>query len=78
MTALTTAAEFCRELDRRQVGYELKIVRDEALLLSVAVPGERWEIEFFDDGHVELERFTSQGVADAPDALRQLLDWFDA
>jgi hypothetical protein len=77
MTALTTAAEFCRELDRRHIGYELRIVRDEALMMSVAVPGERWEIEFFDDGRIELERFVSQGVVDAPGVLTQLLAWFD-
>jgi hypothetical protein len=77
MTALTTAVEFCRELDRRNVIYELRIVRDEALMMSVAVPGERWEIEFFDDGQIELERFVSQGVAEAPSALAELLAWFD-
>jgi hypothetical protein len=77
MTALTTAAEFCRELDQRHVGYELRIVRDEALMMSVAVPGERWEVEFFDDGRIELERFVSQGVEDAPGVLTQLLAWFD-
>jgi len=77
MTALTTAAEFCRELDRRRVTYELRIVRDEALMLSVALPGERWELEFFDDGQIELERFVSQGVAEAPGALTELLGWFD-
>jgi hypothetical protein len=77
MTALTTAVEFCRELDRRNVTYELRIVRDEALMMSVAVPGERWEIEFFDDGTIELERFVSQGVAEAPSALAELLAWFD-
>jgi hypothetical protein len=77
MTALTTAVEFCRELDRRNVSYELRIVRDEALMMSVAVPGERWEIEFFDDGTIELERFISQGVAEAPSALAELLAWFD-
>lgn len=77
MTALTTAAEFCRELDRRHVTYELRIVRDEALLMSVALPGERWEIEFFDDGRIEVERFVSHGVASAPDALAELLAWFD-
>lgn len=77
MTALTTAAEFCRELDRRHVVYDLRIVRDEALMMSVAVPGERWEIEFFDDGRIELERFVSQGVVDAPGALAELLAWFD-
>jgi hypothetical protein len=77
MTALTTAAEFCRELDRRHVTYELRIVRDEALMLSVAVPGERWEIEFFEDGRIELERFISQGVVEAPGVLAELLAWFD-
>jgi hypothetical protein len=77
MTALTTAAEFCRELDRRHVTYELRVVRDEALMMSVAVPGERWEIEFFDDGHIELERFVSQDVVEAPNALAELLAWFD-
>jgi hypothetical protein len=77
MTALTTAVEFCRELDRRNITYELRIVRDEALMMSVAVPGERWEIEFFDDGTIELERFISQGVAEAPSALAELLAWFD-
>lgn len=61
-----TAARFCRELEKRHVTYELRIVRDEALMLSVAVPGERWEMEVFDDGRIELERFISQGVVEAP------------
>jgi hypothetical protein len=77
MTALSKAAEFCRELDRRRIAYELQIVRDEALMMSVPLPGERWEIEFFDDGRIELERFISQGVAEAPSALAELLAWLD-
>lgn len=71
------AAEFCRELDRRHAAYELRIVRNEVLMLSVAVPGERWEIEFFEHGRIELERFISQGVVEAPEALAELLAWFD-
>ena len=77
MTALSNAAGLCRELDRRHVDYQVLIVRDAALMMSVAVPGERWEIEFFDDGHIELERFVSRGVADAPDVQAQLLSWLD-
>jgi hypothetical protein len=77
MTAPSKAPEFCRELDRRHVAYELQIVRDEALMMSVAVPGERWEVEFFDDGRIELERFVSQGFAEAPSALAELVAWFD-
>jgi hypothetical protein len=77
MRVAATAAEFCRELDLRHVTYELRIVRDAALMLSVAVPGERWEIEFFEEGRIELERFISQGVVEAPGALAELLAWFD-
>jgi hypothetical protein len=77
MTALSKATEFHAALERRHVAHEFRIVRDEALMMSVAVPGERWEIEFFDDGRIELERFASQGVVEAPGALDELLAWLD-
>jgi len=31
------------------------------MMVSVAVPGERWEIEFFDDGSIQAEQFTTEG-----------------
>jgi hypothetical protein len=42
-------------------------------MMSVALPGERWEIEFFDDGRIELERFVSQGVVEPLDVPTELL-----
>jgi hypothetical protein len=48
----------------------------DALMVSVLVPGERWEIEFFDDGHIEVEKFSSQGVSENPSAVRDLLELF--
>jgi hypothetical protein len=77
MTVLSAATEFHWALERRHVAHEFRIVRDEALMMSVAVPGERWEIEFFDDGRIELERFVSQGVVESPGALAELLARFD-
>jgi hypothetical protein len=76
MTALENAAGLCEQLDHRHIPYELAIVRGDALMVSVAVPGERWEIEFFDDGHIEVEKFLSQGVAGSPSAVRDLLKLF--
>ena len=76
MSALDAAAKFCAELERRHADYQLKIVRD-ALMVSVAVPGERWELEFFDDGAVEVERFVSQGVSEDGSALQKVLDYLD-
>lgn len=77
MTAFGNASELCRELDARHVTYELSFARPEVLMLSVAVPGERWELEFFEDGHIELERFVSTGVEEDPTAARKLLGYFD-
>ncbi len=77
MTVLSDAAELCHELDKRHIAYQLLIVRDTALMVSVALPGERWEIEFFEDGRMELERFVSQGVVDAPGVQAELLARLD-
>ena len=77
MTALENASWFLTELDKRHVQHHLLIVRPEALMVSIAIPGERWEVEFFDDGHAELERFGSQGVEDCnftPSEVLSLLD----
>jgi hypothetical protein len=41
-------------------------------MVSVAVPGERWEIEFLADGSVEVERFTSAGEIYGEEALDEL------
>lgn len=52
---------FLQKLEQQEIGYTLAHHRDEAMMVTVAVPGERWEVEFFSDGSVELERFISNG-----------------
>ncbi|HST57689.1 MAG TPA: hypothetical protein VLK84_03305 [Longimicrobium sp.] len=43
-------------------------------MVEAAVPGERREVEFFADGHVEVERFITTGeVTSDPALLRELL-----
>ena len=69
--------DMCAELDRRHVKYDVVSVRDQALMIRVAVPGERWELEVFDDGRIELERFVTQGVKSDHDAPSKLLAYFD-
>ncbi len=64
--------DFIDELKALKLWYRLDKVRD-AIMIQVAVPGERWEIEFFEDGHVELERFHSDGEIDDEHGLRAIL-----
>jgi len=52
---------FLDRLETNRIYYRLNKVRD-AILVEVAVPGERWEIEFFEDSHIEIERFISEGI----------------
>ena len=69
---------FCNELNERRASYRLSVVRPEAIQVTVDVPGERWEIEFFPDGEIELERFVSQGVVQAgPADLEEALRYYD-
>ena len=72
MSALDGALQLCRDFERNRVRYHLDIVREGAIMIAVAVPGERWEVEFFDDGRVEVERFVSLGVNDGEADLRDL------
>ena len=46
--------------------------RDEAIMVTVAVPGERWEVEFLSDGSVEVEKFISNGEITGKEALSEL------
>ena len=41
-------------------------------MVQVTVPGERWEIEFFEDREPEIEVFCSDGNIFGPDMLSEL------
>lgn len=63
---------FLNKLEEAKISHSLARHRDEALMVSVAVPGERWEIEFLIDGSVEVERFASDGEIYGEEALDEL------
>jgi len=64
---------FLNELRDAKIHYRIGNARDEATLVEVAVPGERWEVEFFEDGTVEVEVFLSSGEIRGSEALADLL-----
>lgn len=65
---------FLQNLEQQSISYTLAHHRDEAIMATVALPGERWEIEFFSDGLVEVEKFVSSGEIAQEEALGELLD----
>lgn len=66
---------FLQRLDNAKLLYKLDRVRD-AIMVTVTVPGERWEVEFFENGLVEVERFVSTGTIENEDMIEQLFARF--
>ena len=64
---------FLKQLEQDKIHYTLASHRDDAIMVQVTVPGERWEIEFLGDGTVEVERFVSNGEIGGEEALHELL-----
>ena len=50
---------FINKLEENKIFYKLDKIRSEAIMVAVVVPGQRWEIEFLDEGTVDIEKFIS-------------------
>ena len=72
-TAFSNMLEFLDRLESQRIWYRLEHIRD-SIMVVTAVPGERWEIEFFADGLIEVERFFSRGIIEHEEMLDQLVE----
>ncbi len=59
--AFAKMIEFVNRLDDQKIHYVLAHHRTDTLMVNVALPGQRWEVEFFEDGSIEVEKFLSNG-----------------
>ena len=59
MDPFAKVLDFAARLDAAKIGYELAINREDMIMFTVAVPGELWEVEFAQDGSVDVEIFRS-------------------
>ena len=61
MDKLNQLIAFLERLERVKLYYRLNKIRD-SILVEIAVPGERWEVEFMADGEIVIEKFISDGT----------------
>jgi hypothetical protein len=73
---LSQLLDFLARLEAASIHYTLDKVRPDAILVSVAVAGQRWEVEFMVEGTVEIEKFMSDGTIHGEEALGELFDKF--
>jgi hypothetical protein len=76
--SLNRVLDFLQSLDQAKLHYTLDSVRHEALMVTVVVPGQHWEVEFMSDGSVQVERFVSDGTIDDETSLAELFRDFGA
>ena len=58
---------FLQSLVKAKITYRLQNYREGALSVLARAPGEYWEIDFLEDGTVDIERFRSDGeIHDVP------------
>lgn len=58
MDNLAKLIDFLEKLEELKIYYKLNKIRD-SILVEIAIPGERWEVEFMCDGSVVVEKFKS-------------------
>ena len=64
-----------RKLEHNGVWFRLDRLRDDSVMITATLVGERIEIDVFEDGHVEYSRFKgSETVESDVGALIALLD----
>ena len=68
--------EFIDRLRAKKIAFSLTSVREGTIMVQIAVPGERWEVEFFANGDVEVEKFCSSGEITGETAIKELFERF--
>jgi hypothetical protein len=69
---LAKLTAFLERLDEARIPYTLHHSRDNAVMVCAFAPGEYWEIEFMDDGEIDIERYVSNGKIDDESVLEEL------
>lgn len=77
MNAFKKLTDFLDKLTQHKIYFTLGYIREEGILVQVVAPGQRWEVEFFVDGSVEIERFIGMNIGiEDESALKELFDNF--
>ena len=68
--------DFLNKLRNSKIYFTLSQVREDSIMVHISVPGERWEVEFMNDGTIETEVFYSKGEIGDKESLERLFNDF--
>jgi hypothetical protein len=61
--------DFIRACKDVRAWYRIESIRDNTVMVLSKLPGQYWEIEFFDNGELEIERYFSPGKIETNEDL---------
>jgi hypothetical protein len=64
--------ELLNRLDAAKIHFRLARNQEEAISIEVAVPGQRWEIDCYANGRIDVEVFKSDGSIRDASAIDEL------
>lgn len=67
---------FLERLKSAHIHYTLSDPTEGAVMVEISVPGERWEVEFHQDGTIGVEVFVSSGGVQGPELIEPLFRRF--
>lgn len=66
--------DFLAQLEQRKIHFTLAWFRPYTIMVMISVPGERWEVEFYADGTVEVEVFRSRAGVEGEEILAEFFE----
>lgn len=70
---LTSLLDFLSRLEAAKIHFTLARNQEDAITIAVAVPGQRWEIDCYGNGKIEVEIFKADGTIRDASAIEELL-----
>lgn len=66
--------DLLKRLEKAKIHFTLGRDRDDTILVSLTLVGERVEVDVFDDGHMEVSRFPGkEDVVGSEDLVNELI-----
>ena len=80
MNSFQKLLDFLNRLDEAALTYVVEHSREDTMTVTVSAPSERWEVDFYGNGNVEVEVFYSNSAEEGlegEEALERLFGDYD-
>ena len=75
-TTISEVIGLLARLKAAKIHYRLADPTEAAIMVDIAVPGERWEVECHEDGRISIEVFVSRNGVQGDELLDELFRRF--